>query len=91
MKLVCCFLLLVFQVTILQAQAPKSFTEQPAPWFKEVKDYLFETNFMARNEFSGFGFSQFADVDGALKVWTPLGQSPEWLAAVNLKSPKIFI
>ena len=44
MKLVSCFLLLVFQVTILQAQAPKSFTEQPAPWFKEVKDFLFETN-----------------------------------------------
>ncbi|MDO8999439.1 MAG: M1 family metallopeptidase [Bacteroidota bacterium] len=62
-----------------------------ASGYNGYQDYLFETNFIARNEYSGFGFSQFADNDGALKVWTPLGQSPEWLASVNLKSPKIFI
>ncbi|MCE3227942.1 MAG: hypothetical protein K0S32_2493 [Bacteroidetes bacterium] len=54
-------------------------------------DYLFNANFVARNEFNGFGFSQFNDVDGAMKVWTPLGQTTEWIAAVNIKSPKLFI
>ncbi len=62
-----------------------------ASGYNGYQDYLFETNFIARNEYSGFGFSQFADVDGALKVWTPLGQSPEWLISANIKSPPIFI
>jgi hypothetical protein len=54
-------------------------------------DYLFNANFIARNEVNGLGFSQFHEVDGAMKVWTPLGQSAEWMAAINIKSPKIFI
>jgi hypothetical protein len=53
------------------------------------QDYLFSHNFIARNERSGFGFSQFADEEGALKAWTPFGQSRTWLAALNLQSPKI--
>ena len=53
-------------------------------------DYMFEGNFAARNERNGFGFSQFMEKDGALKVWTPLGQTGEWLTSLNIKSPKIF-
>lgn len=53
-------------------------------------DYLFEGNYAARNVRNGFGFSQFMERDGALKVWTPLGQSPEWLTSLNVKTPKIF-
>ena len=54
-------------------------------------DYLFESNFAARNERGGFGFTQFTEKDGALKVWTPLGQTAEWLTSLNVKSPKLFI
>lgn len=54
------------------------------------QDVLFDHNFIARNERSGLGFSQFAEEDGALKVWTPLGQSTTWMASVNLKSPKFY-
>ncbi len=71
--------------------AERSYYAFRASGYNGYQDYLFETNFIARNQYSGFGFSQFADKDGALKVWTPLGQSPEWLAAINLKSPQIFI
>jgi len=53
-------------------------------------DYLFEGNYIARNETEGFGFSQFMEKDGALKVWTPLGQNSEWLASVNIKSPRVL-
>ena len=59
--------------------------------YSGYQDYLFESNFIGRNQYSGFGFSQFADKDGALKVWTPLAQSSEWLVSANIKSPKIFI
>ncbi len=54
-------------------------------------DYLFEGNYIGRNEFTGVGFSQFMEKDGALKVWTPLGQSSEWMLGFNIKSPKLFI
>ncbi|WP_317898393.1 M1 family metallopeptidase [Aurantibacillus circumpalustris] len=53
-------------------------------------DYMFDGNYVARNERGGFGFSQFIEKDGALKIWTPLGQSAEWLTSVNIKSPRAF-
>lgn len=62
-----------------------------ASGYSGYNDYLFENNFVGRSEYTGFGFSQFAEKDGALKVWTPLGQTPNWLASINIKSPKIFI
>ncbi len=54
------------------------------------QDYAFESNFAARNERNGFGFTQFTEKDGALKVWTPLGQSAQWLTSVNIKTPRLF-
>lgn len=54
------------------------------------QDYLYDYNFVGRNEYNGLGFAQFADVDGAMKTWTPLGQSDTWMAALNLKSPKFY-
>lgn len=57
--------------------------------FNGYHDYLFDYNFIGRNEFDGLSFSQFTEIDGAFKVWTPLGQSSKWLIAINLKSPKI--
>lgn len=62
-----------------------------ASGYSGYQDYLFESNFIGRNVYRGLAFSQFADVDGALKVWSPLGQSPEWLISANIKSPQIFI
>ncbi len=53
-------------------------------------DYLFTDIFLARNEFSGLGFSQFAERDGAFKVWTPLGQTTEWLATAHVVTPTVF-
>ena len=72
------------------AEAEKNYYAFRASGYNGYQDYLFASNFIARNEFTGFGFSQFSDVDGALKTWTPLGQSSSWLAAINLKSPTIF-
>jgi hypothetical protein len=55
-------------------------------------DYLFNYNYIARNEYNGLGRSQFTEVDGALKVpVSGLGNSTQWMAAVNFKSPKLFI
>jgi len=69
----------------------RSYYSFRASGYNGYNDYLFNTNFVGRSEFGGFGFSQFSDVDGALKIWTPLGQTPNWLAAINLRSPRIFI
>ncbi len=54
-------------------------------------DYLFDYNYMARNESQGFGYSQFTERDGNMKVPVLFGNSPEWMASLNLKSPRIFI
>ncbi len=53
-------------------------------------DYAFDNYYMARNERGGVGFSQFVEKDGALKVWTPLGQTSQWLVALNMKSPRLY-
>ncbi|MEI6020124.1 MAG: M1 family metallopeptidase, partial [Bacteroidota bacterium] len=52
-------------------------------------DYLFNYNYLGRNESTGLAFSQFTEKDGNLKVWTPLGRSSTWMASIQLKSPKI--
>lgn len=54
-------------------------------------DYLFNTNYIARNELVGLGFTQFTDVDGAFKVYSVLGNSSNWIAAVNIKSPQLYV
>lgn len=61
-----------------------------AAGYNGYQDYLFDGNFAGRNETSGFGFSQFLEQEGALKVWTPLGQTTQWLASVNIKSPRLY-
>jgi hypothetical protein len=53
------------------------------------QDYLYDYNYLGRNETQGVPFSQFVENDGAFKVWTPLGQSSKWLVSLNLKSPKV--
>ncbi len=57
--------------------------------FSGYQDYLFDYNFIGRNEINGIPTAQFTENDGAFKIWTPLGQTSKWLVAVNLKSPKV--
>lgn len=57
--------------------------------FNGYQDYLFDYNYVGRNEINGVGFAQFTENDGAFKVWTPLGQTSKWLVALNIKSPKV--
>ncbi len=56
-----------------------------------AQDYLFDNNFVGRNDLVGLPSAQFAENDGALKVPTFLGQSNTWMLAMNIKSPKIGI
>jgi len=57
--------------------------------FNGYQDYLFDYNYVGRNETNGIGFAQFTENDGAFKIWTPLGQTSKWLVAVNIKSPTV--
>lgn len=57
--------------------------------FNGYQDYLFDYNYVGRNETNGVGFAQMVEKDGAFKVWTPLGQTSKWLIALNIKSPKV--
>ncbi len=57
--------------------------------YNGYQDYLYDYNYVGRNETNGIGFAQFTENDGAFKVWTPLGQSSKWLMALNIKSPKV--
>ncbi len=54
-------------------------------------DYLFNTNYIARNEQVGLGFTQFTDVDGAFKVYSIVGNSSNWITAINIKSPQVYV
>jgi hypothetical protein len=58
--------------------------------YRGSDDYLFTGNYFARNESQGFGYSQFLETDGAFKVQT-FNYSTEWLASINIKSPKLFV
>ena len=49
-------------------------------------DYLYDYVFLGRSETIGSLSHQFAETEGAMKVYTPLGRSKDWLAALNIKS-----
>ena len=57
--------------------------------FNGYQDYLFDYNYIGRNELNSVAFAQFTENDGAFKIWTPLGQTSKWLVALNIKSPKV--
>jgi hypothetical protein len=55
------------------------------------EDYTYSNYFVGRNEFEGFASQQIMIRDGAFKMRTPLlaspvGQSDDWLAAVNFNT-----
>lgn len=59
--------------------------------YKGSDDYLFESNFVGRNSNEGLGYNQFTEQDGAMKVPVLFGYSAQWMAGINIKSPKLFI
>jgi hypothetical protein len=61
-----------------------------ASGYKGWQDYAFEGNYYDRQAATGtFAGNQFMEKDGAMKVWTPWGQSAKWMLALNLKSPRL--
>ncbi len=50
-------------------------------------DYMYDHVFLGRSETDGFLSHQFAETEGNMKVYTPLGRSHEWLASLNIKCP----
>ncbi len=57
--------------------------------FSGYHDYLFDYNYIGRNETQGVAAAQFIENDGAFKIPTTVGQSSKGLIALNVKSPKI--
>lgn len=51
------------------------------------QDYLYDHVFLGRSERDGLLSRQFTETDGAMKVYTPLGRSSDWLVAFNVKTP----
>jgi len=51
-------------------------------------DYMYDHVFLGRSEFpyTNNVSHQFAETEGAMKVYTPLGRSNDWLASLNLKT-----
>ena len=55
------------------------------------QDYLFDNFYFGRNAIlPNISAQQFTETDGAFKIYSPLGQSDDWLIACNVKTPKIF-
>jgi hypothetical protein len=56
------------------------------------QDYFYDNIYFARSAYGApqLGFQQFTETDGAFKIWSPLGQSDNWLTSVNVKSPRIY-
>ncbi len=50
------------------------------------QDYLYDNIYLGRTETSGTLANQFTETDGAFKFYSPLGQTSQWITAVNLKS-----
>jgi hypothetical protein len=50
------------------------------------QDYLYEGAFLGRYETSGFFAQQMIEADGGFKTYMNIGQSNDWLMALNLSS-----
>lgn len=50
------------------------------------QDYLFDPIYLGRTETDGVLANQFTETDGAFKFYSPLGQTSEWMVALNIKS-----
>ncbi|MGQ0829387.1 MAG: M1 family aminopeptidase [Bacteroidota bacterium] len=50
------------------------------------QDYLYDHIYLGRTETDGILANQFTETDGGFKFYSFLGQSSEWVTALNLKS-----
>ena len=50
------------------------------------QDYLYDNIYLGRTETSGSWANQFTETDGGFKFYSPLGQTSQWITAVNFKS-----
>lgn len=68
----------------------------PIPYYFKLSgasgynDYLYDNLYFGRAEQGGIAAAQFTENDGAFKVYTFLGNTNNWLATLNIKSPKLF-
>lgn len=54
-------------------------------------DYLFNYNYIGRNESDPAGYNQFAEIDGAMRVPVLFGNGCYWMAGINIKTPRLFV
>jgi hypothetical protein len=54
--------------------------------FRGYQDYLYDNIYLGRTETDGILANQFSEKEGAFKFYSPIGQSSEWIASLNLKS-----
>jgi hypothetical protein len=55
------------------------------------QDYLYDNMYIGRTATTpDIGFQQFTETDGAFKVWSPIGQSDDWIFALNMKTPRPY-
>jgi hypothetical protein len=54
--------------------------------FRGYQDYLYDNIYLGRTETDGILANQFTEKEGAFKFYSPIGQSSEWIASLNLKS-----
>ncbi|MFN6037677.1 MAG: hypothetical protein ACK452_04360 [Bacteroidota bacterium] len=52
------------------------------------QDYGFDYLFIDRSAYNGLNFQQYIEADGAFKTRMFLGQTNDYLIALNIKSPK---
>lgn len=50
------------------------------------QDYLYDFIYLGRTETDGLLSKQFTETDGGFKVFSPIGDTKEWLFAANFKS-----
>lgn len=62
-----------------------SYRFQMSGW-RGYQDYLYDHVYLGRSESSGLLSNQFTESEGGFKFFSYLGQSAQWLAALNIKS-----
>lgn len=55
--------------------------------YRGYEDYTYDQIYLGRSQTTGFFPAQFAETDGAFKMWSLGMWSSKWMAAVNIKSP----
>lgn len=58
--------------------------------WRGYNDYLYDYSYFGRSETYGLAANQFTENDGAFKAFSTLGQTANWLVALNIKSPRLF-